>query len=151
MRHEDVYELSKRHSPPKIDLLGADTLYRYGRERQGSHPISHIVPEDVTREDFDHYPYVFAFMEFEDLLFYLYPICLEYERDIEIDCIDSFMYSLDPFVPESHLKLSQADQNAVISGLSWIWNSSPLGYADWIQCPNLQAAIGVCVSWDDID
>lgn len=151
MYHQNVYELSKRYSPPKIDLLGADTLDGYGYERQGSYPICHIVPEDVTRQDFDHYPYVFAFMNFDDLLFYLYPVCLEYERDNGINCIDSFMYSLDRFVPEALQKLLKSDQDAVISGLNWIWNAAPFDNADWVQCPNLQAVIGVSVSSDDLD
>jgi len=55
----------------------------------------------------DFYEWVYPFLKFEDLLFYLYPIALEFERTKSLDCIDSFLYSLDRFVPIELSKLSK--------------------------------------------
>jgi hypothetical protein len=150
MTHESVYLMSRKYGPPKIDLRTAEIMDSYGDESCAKLPINHRVPEDVSKEDFDYYQWIFAFMGFEDLLFYLYPIALEYERDNSLNCIDSYMYSLDRFLPEASAKLPPKDQQALVDGLRWIWDAAPLGYADWVQCPNLQGAIGVSVTWDDI-
>ena len=150
MKRESVYLLSRKYGPPKIDLRAAEILDSYGDESYATRPINHRVPDDVSREDFDHYQWVFCFMGFDDLLFYLYPIALEYERDKCLNCIDSFMYSLNGFVPEASSKLPSEDQQALLAGLRWIWEAAPIGYADWVQCPNLQAAIGVSVTWNDL-
>jgi len=144
-----VYALSRKYSPPRIDLRTAEIMDAYGDERYATRPINHRVPEDVSREDLDFYGWVYAFMSFEDLLFYLYPIALEYERDRCLDCIDPFLYSLDRCVPLESSKLPTQDQRGLLDGLQWIWDAAPLDYADWVQCPNLQAAIGKSVTWDD--
>ena len=89
-------------------------------------------------------------MNFEDLLFYLYPVALEYSKDKCFDAIDGFMYSLDRYFPLEASKLPKEDYKKLIEGLRWIWDSGDLGYADWIQCANLQKAIGISVSWDDL-
>ncbi len=149
-RYPQVYSLSRRHGPPKINLRDAEILDSCGDESYATRPINHQVPEDVSREDLDFYGWVYAFMEFRDLIFYLYPVALEYEKDIRIDCVDPFMYSLDRFISGEMSKLSEEDREALVSGLKWIWHSGELGYADWIQCPNLQKAINISVSWDDI-
>ena len=143
-----VYSLSKKYAPPGIDLRSAEIMDSYGDESNATRPIDHRVPEDVSREDLDFYGWVYAFMEFNDLLFYLYPIALEFERDKKLGCIDAFMYSLDRFSGESST-LSAEDKAGLADGLRWIWNAAPRGYADWVQCPNLQALIGVSATWDD--
>ena len=150
MLHPTVYSLSRKYGPPEIDLHKAEIMDSYGDETCATHPINHRIPEDVTRDDFDHYQMVFAFMGFKDLLFYLYPIALEFERDKCLHCVDFFLYSLNRFVPEESSMLSAEDQQGFLEGLRWIWDAAPLGYADWVQCPNLQAAIGKYVTWDDI-
>lgn len=122
----------------------------YGDATYATHPINHRIPEDVSRDDFDHYHDTFAFMGFNDLLFYLYPIALEYQRDNNLHCVNSFMYALDRFVPEESSKLLAEDYQGFLAGLQWIWDAAPLGYADWVQCRNLQAAIGKSVTWDDV-
>ena len=122
----------------------------YGFEGRATRAINHRTPNDVTRDDLDFYGWVYAFLGFEDLLFYLYPIALELDRSKSLDCIDSFMYSLNRFVPVESSQLTSGDQQAMIEGLRWIWDAVPLGYTDWVQCPNLQKAIGVSVSWDDL-
>lgn len=150
MLHPRVHALSKKFGPPRIDLRKAEILDSYGDESYATRPIHHRVPEDVSREDLDFYGWVYAFMEFEDLLFYLYPVISEYARDNSLDCIDSFMYSLDRCVPEKSSQLKPDDQENFNEGLQWIWSAAPPGDADWVQCPNLQAAIGVSVTWDDL-
>jgi hypothetical protein len=143
MQHPSVYELSKKYGPPTIDLRTARIRDDYGDESSATRPIKHRVPEDATKEDFDFYQDVFAFMEFADLLFYLYPIALEFERNAELNCIDSFMYSLDQFVPRESSKLPPSEQESLKDGLVWIWDAAPPRYADWGHCRNLQAAIGL--------
>jgi len=149
-RYPRVHSLSEQYGPPKISLRDAEILDSYGDESYATRPISHNAPDDVSRKDLDFYGWVYAFMEFRDLLFYLYPIALEYDRDNSLDCVDSFMYSLDRLYPEQAPKLPKDDQEALIVGLNWMWNTGEAGYADWVQCPNLQKAIGVTASWDDI-
>ncbi len=150
MQHASVYALSKKYAPPRINLRSAEIMDSYGDETFAAYPINHHAPEDVSKEDLDFYPRVFPFMQFTDLLFYLYPIALEYEKDNGLDCIDSYMYSLDRYFPSESSKMLPAEQQSLQDGLRWIWNAAPLGCADWVQCPNLQAAIGVSVSWDDM-
>ena len=150
MQNPLVYELAKKHGPPRIDLRMAEIMDSYGDESRATHAINHCIPDDVSRADLDFYGWVYPFLHFEDLLFYLYPIAVEFERTKSLDCIDSFLYSLDRFVPIESSKISRYDQQSLLDGLRWIWNSAPLGYADWVQCPNLQKAIGVSVTWDDL-
>ncbi len=150
MNHLAVYELSRKHGPPRIDLRTAEIMDSYGFEGRATRAINHRTPNDVSRDDLDFYGWIYAFLGFEDLLFYLYPIALELDKSKSLDCIDSFMYSLNRFVPAESSKLSSVDQQALIEGLRWMWDAVPLGYTDWVQCPNLQKAIGISVSWDDL-
>lgn len=150
MNHPAVFELSRKHGPPRIDLRKAEIMDSYGFEGRATRAINHRTPNDVSRDDLDFYGWIYAFLGFEDLLFYLYPIALELDKSKSLDCIDSFMYSLNRFVPAESSKLSSVDQQALIEGLRWMWDAVPLGYTDWVQCPNLQKTIGVSVSWDDL-
>ena len=143
MKHKIVYELSLSYSPPKINLRDARILDDYGDESNAKRKINHNRPEDVSREDLDYYAWEYSFMQFEDLMFYFYPIALEYEKDSSIECIDSFMYSLDRHLPISKQRLSQQNILAIQEGLRWILESGETGYADWAQCPNLQTEIGI--------
>ena len=145
MKHEDVYNLSRKHSPPKVNLRDAQIMDSYGDESHAERMIQHLKPEDVTREDFDWYGWVYPFMDFEDLLYYLYPIAMEYEKDPDLDCIDSFLYSLDRSLPIRKLSLDDGDMAAIRAALCWIWESGGSDSADWRQCPNLQAEIGVSI------
>lgn len=147
-RYPRVYAMSKRYGPPEINLRDAEILDSYGDESYATRPIEHTVPENVTREDLDFYGWVYAFMGFRDLLFYLHPIAFEYEKDVRMDCVDAFMYSLDRIIPDEMPKLVQEDREALLEGLNWMWNSGGGGsdYSDWAQCPNLQKALGVSVA-----
>ena len=120
MKYENVYKLSSRYSPPKISLRDARILDDYDDERNAKRAINHKIPDDVTHGDFEYYAWEFSFMEFEDLLFYFYSLALEYEKDKTIECIDSFMYSLDRILPSKKLSLTQEDINAIHEGLRWI-------------------------------
>ena len=151
MEHAAVYMLSKKYGPPRINLRDAELLDSYGDDSWAKRPINHRVPEDVSLEDLKYYGWVYAFMAFEDLLFYLYPVVIAFEQDQTLDCIDSLMYSLDRFIPTSSSKLSKTDQSALCEGLTWLWEVGSPGYADWVQCPNLQKFIGIEVTWDDLD
>ena len=149
-QHQSVYSLSKRYGPPNINLRDAEIEDSYGDETYATRPINHQVPEDVTKEDLDFYPQVYAFMEFRDLLFYLYPVALEYEKDKGLETIDSLFYSLERELPAQLESLSKDDQEAIIDALKWIWETHKLGYADWVQCIYLQKLIGISVTWDDL-
>lgn len=141
--NQQVYFLSRRYSPPKISIRDADIVDANGDDTNATHPINHQLPEHVSKEDLDFYAWVYPFMGFRDLLFYLYPVALEYEKFNCLECIDSFMYSLDRLLPEESSKLGEDDRSALLEGLKWIWNAGSPDYAPWDQCPNLQKAIGV--------
>lgn len=143
MKYPKVYELSKRYGPPIVDLRQAEILDSYGDESRTKVPVEHRVPEDVTREQFDYYGWIYPFVEPTDLLFYLYPIAREYEADKRLDCMDSFLYSLDRNVKPLLSQLPKEDQDALREGLRWIWDVGGDDWADWEQCPNLQEAIGL--------
>ena len=145
MKYEDVYKLSRKYSPPKIDLRDAEIMDSYGDESYAERAIEHRIPEDVSREDFDFYGWIYSFMNFEDLMFYLYPIASELEKDPDLDCIDSFMYSLDRILPIRMLSLGADDMSAIKLGLRWIWESGGSNNVDWRQCPNLLREIGLSV------
>lgn len=143
MNHLAVYELSRKHGPPRIDLRTAEIMDSYGFEGRATRAINHRTPNDVSRDDLDFYGWIYAFLEFEDLLFYLYPIALELDKSKSLYCIDSFMYSLNRFVPEESSKLTKIDQQALIEGLRWMWDAVQLGYTDWEEYTNLRIAIGI--------
>ena len=149
-RYPRIYDLSERWGPPQINLRDAKILDDYGDDLYPTRSIEHSKPSDVTRNDLDFYGWVYAFMGFHDLLFYLYPVALEYERDVRIDCIHPFMYSLDTWLPSKMPELSERDQAAVLAALEWIWYSGDSGFAPWNQCPALQSAIGVTASYEDM-
>ncbi len=95
MNHKDIYNLSMKFAPPKIDLRKAQILDDYGDDSYATLIVNHNKPSDVKREEFEYYGWVYPFVEPEDLLFYIYAILIEYKKNRELDCIDSFMYSMD--------------------------------------------------------
>ncbi|MEL6815989.1 MAG: hypothetical protein AAFP03_14445 [Cyanobacteria bacterium J06598_3] len=147
MKYPEVYDLSCKFSPPKIDLRKAEILDSYGDDSYAKLPINHNQPENVKREEFDYYGWVYPFMEVEDLLFYFYAILIEYEKDKGLDCIDSFMYSMDRVILGLQNSLKVQDLEALKQGFIRIWEIGGDGYADWYQCPNLQKFIGISVPY----
>ena len=68
---------------------------------------------------------------------------LEYSKDKEIDCIDSFMYSMDRELATLLKKLNNDDKVALETAFKVIWNVGGDDYADFAQCKNLQELIGI--------
>jgi hypothetical protein len=145
MENENIYNLSMKFGPPKIDLRKAQILDDYGDESYAELAVNHKKPNDVKREEFDYYGWVYSFMAPEDLLFYLYPIVIEYSKDKEIDCIDSFMYSMDRELPKLQEKLNNDDKLALENAFKVIWDVGGDDYADFAQCKNLQELIGISI------
>jgi len=145
MKYKEIYDFSYKFSPPKIDLRKAKILDYYGDEIYAKLPINHNNPEDVTREEFDYYGWIYSFMEVEDLLFYFYTILIEYEKDKKLDCIDGFMYTIDRRSLNIQKKLEYRDLETLKLGFTRIWEIGGNDYADWGQCPNLQKFIGISV------
>jgi len=147
MEYKEIYKLSEKYSPPKVDLRKAKIRDDYGDDRYSKLNIHHKKPSDVTRVEFDYYGWVYSFMEPEDLLFYLYPMLVEYKKDRRIDCIDSFMYSMDREINNLLRKLSVADAEVLKTAFKEIWKfGSNDELNDWYQCENIQKFIGVNLS-----
>ena len=147
MEYMEIYRLSESFSPPKVDLRKAKILDDYGDDRYAKLIIHHKKPTDVTREEFDYYGWIYPFMEPEDLIFYLYPMLIEYKKDKGIDCIDSFMYSLDREINNLLPKLSEAEVEVLKAAINEIWKiGSNDDMNDWYQCENIQKFIGINLS-----
>lgn len=145
MKYEEIYNLSCKFSPPKIDLRKAEILDSYGDESHAKLAINHNNPEDVTREEFEYYGWIYPFMEVKDLLFYFYTILIEYEKDKNLECIDGFMYTIDRRILYIQKSLEHQDLEVLKIGFVRIWEIGGNDYADWHQCPNLQKFIGISV------
>lgn len=137
--HEAVYELSKRYSPPQTNLRDAEVLDCYGDDLAPGPDVDHQVPEDVTREDLDAYPWVFvSYFELEDLLFYLWPIAREFSRDQNLECVHYFLIGLNGAAYRFR-RLSLADQRALKEGLEWIGGArGEATGARWESYPGIQ-------------
>lgn len=142
-RYPRVYRFSESFGPPRIDLRRARILDDYGDDTWATLPINHKIPNDVTRKELDFYAWVYSFMNFDDLLFYLYPVTREYERDPNGDFVYSYLYSLDMALPGNLGSLQEPELEALKSGLTWIWSHWGTDYAPWCQCKHLSAFIGV--------
>ncbi len=145
MEHEETYHLSLKFSPPKIDLRQAQILDAYGDESYAQRVLNHKKPENVSREDFDYYGWVYPFMEPEDLLFYLYAMVVEFSKDKKIDCIDSFMYAVDKELPVLQKKLTHDDKAALKNAFKTIWSIGGNDDTDFAQCKNIQELIDISV------
>lgn len=144
MNASAVRDLSSMFAPPRMNLRSAARLDSlYGDDRFTDRDINHRSVDDVTRADLDFYAWSFSYMDFPSLLFYLYPVASHYESDNSLECIDPFLYSLDPHIPSSSSSLSPIGQSAIYSGLRWIRNSCRSQPPDFAACPNLLAALGV--------
>lgn len=148
MNHPLVHDLSTKYGPPRIDLRTAWIMDSHGNASGATRAMHHRSPDDVSRDDLEFYGAVYAFMDFYDLLFYLYPVAREFEQDTSLECIDSFLYSLNGHVPSESIPLPAEDRQGLLEGLAWVWGAAPRNGV-WVQCPNLQSAIGVSVTWED--
>ena len=145
MKHEDIYNLSMRFAPPKVDLRKAQIQDDCGDESFAKLIVDHKKPDDVKRAEFDYYGWVYPFMEPEDLLFYLYAMVIEFSNDEEIDCIDSFMYSMDREICELQAILSDEEKQTIKNAFQQIWEIGGEDYTVFAQCKNLQQLIGISV------
>ena len=144
MKYKDIYKLSDKFAPPKVNLREAQILDDYGDESYAKIIVNHKKPDDVKREELDYYGWVYPFMEPEDLIFYLYPLLIEYKEDRGIDCIDSFMYSMDREISNLLAKLREEEIEVLKIALKEIWKfGSKDNLNDWYQCENIQKFIGV--------
>ena len=143
MKYEDIYNLSKKYSPPKVNLRQAQILDDYGDDTYAKLLVNHDSPDKVKREEFDYYGWVYPFMEPEDLLFYLYAMVIEYENNKELDSIDSFMYSMDREINKLQKSLTEGEKEMLIKAFKVIWDVGNDDWADWYQCKNLQKLIGI--------
>lgn len=140
--HPAVLALSEKFGPPKINLRQAELLdgYGYNQGEYAERPIAHNMPWHVSREDLDYYWSVFSFMSDEpgSLLFYLYPVALEFERDRCLAALQSLLFSLDMTYPALLALLREPEDAAAFAeGLSWILDAGgPDGAPFWF-CPNL--------------
>ena len=150
MNKENVYHLSKTHGPPVVDLQHGMIGDDWGDRSNAKLPTPHQIPEDVTRDQLDHYgSAVFSYMEDSDLLFYLYPIAKVYAEDPSFEWIDGYMYTLDKRIEAIFGTLGPHDRDALVDGLMWIWESGGIDNADWYQCRHLQKVIGIDVERDE--
>ena len=92
MEYNEIYNLSKDFGPPKINLRQGRILDDYGSESFAKMQVNHEKPDDVKLEELDYYGWVYPFIEPIDLIFYLYPLLVEFKKDMALDCFDSFMY-----------------------------------------------------------
>ncbi|MFK8049602.1 MAG: hypothetical protein AB8B81_14345 [Halioglobus sp.] len=145
MQYQDIYNLSKSFGPPKISLRDGQILDDYGSEKFSKLPIDHKSPDDVKLEEIEYYGWVYPFLEPRDLIFYLYPLLVEFQKDMSLDCFDSFMYSMDREL-EGLLESLSSEQVATLkSAFELVWNLGGDDGSDWFGCPNLQKFIGITV------
>ena len=146
MEHEDIFNLSKKFSPPKVDIREAKILDDYGDDTYAKIPINHNNPDDVKDEELDYYGWVYPFVEPEDLLFYLYTMVIEYEKNKDLDSIDSFMYSMDREINKLQKTLIDNENQVLKKAFKLIWEIGGDEWADWYQCKNLQRLIGISLN-----
>lgn len=143
MEYEEIYNLSKRFSPPKVDLRKAKILDDYGDEKYSKLQINHKKPDDVNREALEYYGWVYPFVEPEDLIFYLYAIIIEYKNNQNLECMESFMYSMDREISKLQNILSEEENRALINSFQIIMDLDEHDWSVWTQCKNLQKLIGI--------
>lgn len=69
----------------------------------------------------------------------------EYQNNKDLDCIDSFMYSMDREINKLQLILSK-DENLILrNAFQIIWDIGGDDWTDWEQCKNLQKLIRISV------
>lgn len=137
MKYSEIYGLSKRFSPPEVDLRKARILDDYGDDRFATLPVSHQKPDDVKREEFDYYGWCYPFMGPEDLLFYLYPIMIEYEKDSTLDCLESFMYTSDRKLNEILALLTNNEIQILRTAYKIIGDIDGGEWDELMQCRNI--------------
>lgn len=145
MEYQDIYRLSLEFGPPKIDLSQAEVIDGHGEGRLSELKVDHQKPNDVKRNELNYYGWVYPFIKATDLIFYLYPLLVEFKNDKNMDCIDSFMYSLNREIGGLSKSLSSDELNLIKKALQIIWGLGGKDYVDWGSCRNLQKLIGITI------
>lgn len=137
MKHPQLYALSKRYGPPTVNLQQGKILDDHGIETYAKLPIHHEVPEDVNRGELNYYPHVYAFLKAEDLLFYFYSIFIEFEIDRKLECVDSFMFSLDRNLPKLIRQITLEEQEILTDYLKAWLDMDGNEYIHWQTLENV--------------
>ena len=137
MKHSQLYALSKRYSPPTVNLQQGKILDDHGIETYAKLTIDHEMPENVSRDELNYYPHVYAFLKAEDLLFYFYPIFIAFEIDRNLECIDSFMFSLDRNLPQLIRQITLEEQEILTDYLKTLLEIDGNEYIHWQTMENV--------------
>ncbi|NNJ26073.1 hypothetical protein [Alienimonas chondri] len=122
--HPAVLALSEKFGPPGIDLRQARIIDDYGEDSSATHPIRHLSPWDVSREDCEFYQ-SFVFMGGcpTSLLFYLYPVALLYDQSGHLEAVHSFLFALNAYLPDLLTETTTSDQATLAEGLIWMYEA----------------------------
>ena len=144
-----LYGLSSKYGPPSIDLKNGRIMDDYGDTSCAKVSVKHKIPEDVSREELDYYHDVYAFLNPEDLIFYLYPMWHEFKNDPSLNCIDNFVYSLEAGIDYLLTEIDESDIKIVSRALFDLLLTGPSGDPDYYQCPKLQNLMKIRMTdWD---
>jgi len=143
IEYQEIYNLSKSYGPPKINIRQGQIMDDYGDDSLSKLQINHVKPDDVTLEELEYYRWPYPFLKPRDLLFYLYPLLVEFKKDMTLDCFDSFMYSMDWVINDLQKELSSDQVNILKNAFLEIWDLGGDGFADWSGCLNLQKFVGL--------
>ena len=141
---EEIYNFSKKFAPPKTTLKSAEIMSEWGKSTLEDRVIDHSDPKNVTREEIEFYTMIYAFLEFEDFLFYLYPMIKEFIKDKNFDNLDFFLYSFDSKLLKNINKLSNEDIKILRKTLTWLSEQHGVEYSGIDQTYNIQRFIGYC-------
>lgn len=147
MELSDIYKLSLKYSPPNINIRQAQILDDYGDESSAELIVKHEKPDDVTKKELDYYAWVYPFVEPEGLLFYLYSIVVEYSKNLEVEFVDSFLYSLDRELDGLRDKMLKEDLAVLRHALKHMHKAGGSEYADFAQCLNIQQFINTSIEF----
>lgn len=80
-------------------------------------------------------------------IYYLYQLLIEYKKDREIDCIDSFMYAMDREINNLLPGLNEEEFKVLKNAFKIMWTlDSSDNFNECYQCENTQKFIGVSLS-----
>ena len=115
-----LYSLSKRFSPPKIDLLSADYLDSGSTQPSTRFNNPHKTVEDVKTEELQIFR-EFSFMTPGDLIFYLSPILDAHTKDTSLEATDFFIYSFERKLEDALKLLSDEEKETLIQALTYLY------------------------------
>ncbi len=134
-----VHELSKAFAPPKVNLRDGEIDDDNGDESRHPVPMSHVLPEDPTRDELERYFNGYAYMEPTDLVFYLFAWIQTLAEDEDVDGMpDFYFYNLGWNLPGLLKELDEGQLLALYCGLLALWERMkyPLTI-DWRGSDNL--------------